>query len=173
MYRSIGILCWWRRRYIGSHGVFLAQAIIEGVLCVVAYAMFVYVCQEHRLSFSNRVPVTGVITDHRQSAKDTDTYYKSRPMWKTLAHLPWLGFEPITSCRQSVLLLLANIKALNFKQLNQSGFSILWRSFPVINISKSYRFIQDSWLAKLPLSNWCAERACRNHEVMFSDNSEW
>ena len=43
MYRCIRIWWCWRRRYIGLNCVFLNQVITEDVLCIVAYAMFVYV----------------------------------------------------------------------------------------------------------------------------------
>ena len=86
-----------------------------------------------------------------------------------------MGFEPTTPWSTTSLTsrtppLLANLKVHNFRQWHQSVFSNPWRS---VSISKSHMFIQHSWLAKLRISNCCAERTWGNHEVTFSVNSEW
>ena len=87
------------------------------------------------------------------------------PMWKTSAHLPWMGFEPTTSWSTICVLPLALHRSLQIwkRLISDTEISLdsqtIWRSFPVINISKSYMFIQHYFLATLQVSNWCAERA--------------
>ena len=87
------------------------------------------VCRLHRLPFSTRITVQSlIIAKHRSTVT---RILSPTSMWKTSAHLnhlPWLGFEPITFWSTISLTirtppLLVNLKVLNFRQWNQSGFS--------------------------------------------------
>ena len=71
-------------------------------------------------------------------------------MWKPSVHLPWIGFEPTTSWSTICFLPVRLHRTLPIWKRLISGNEVrldsqtIWRSFPVINISKSYMFIQDS-----------------------------
>ena len=73
-------------------------------------------------------PSIGAITDNCQSAKDTDTYFKSQIYVENIGLPAVDGLEPTTS-RLTICLttrtppLIANLKTLNFRQWNQSWFS--------------------------------------------------
>ena len=136
-----------RRFYIGIHDTFLAQVIIEGVLCVEDMPCS-FVCLEHRLSFSSRVQEQSLTTANQRR---TLTYFKSWLYVKDLGppvvdgiwtHNFWFDNLCLTNSNPP---LVANLKALNWFQAMDS--QTLWRSFPVINISKSHVFIYHSWFA--------------------------
>ena len=116
MHRCIPVLRWWHRRYVGLHGVFFTHSGndrgCEGVLCVVGmrcswmYWMYRTVNQRRaRIHFNSQVyvedlgpPAMNGIRTHNFSIDNVC----------------------LTNRTPS---LLANLKALNFRQWNQSGFS--------------------------------------------------
>ena len=123
-------------------------------------------------------PGTGAVADHCQSAKDADAYFKSQLNVKDP------GLSAVDGIRTDNLLidnlrlttrtptLLANLKGLNVRHSTSLDSQTLCRLFPVINNPKSHMFIQHFELAKLQVSNCCAERACITHEVTFSAASD-
>ena len=84
------------------------------------------VCLEHRLSFSTRVPVQSLTIANQR--RTLTRILSPSSMWKTSAHLPRMVFEP-TTLRSAISLTIrtpplpANLKVLNFRQWNQSGFT--------------------------------------------------
>ena len=128
-------------------------------------------CLEHLPSFSTRVPVQSLITaNHRRTLT---RILSPNSMWKTPAHLMWMGFEPTTfddNLTIRILPLLANFTALNFRQWNLSGFS---NPVKIISCCQHFQIphsLQHFWLETLQVRNYCAERARRNQEVTFSIN---
>ena len=98
-------------------------------------------CLEHRISFSTWVPVQSQspITANQQRTLLTRILSPSS-IWKTSTHLPWMRFESTIWSTISLTTrappLLAKLKALNFRQWNQSGFS------DHLKIISSYRHFQ-------------------------------
>ena len=160
-----------------KHDVFLAQVITMSVICVVAYAMFVYVLCAWNIGYPFQ-PEYLCNYWQVQISKDTGTFLSPNSMCKTLAPLPWMEFEPTTSRSKICVPPIGIHRSLQIwkrlTSINENGLDsqTLRCSFPVVNIFTSRMFIQHSWLATLQVSNCWAERAWKNHEVMFSVNSQ-
>ena len=149
MYRSILMLWWWCMRCIRQHWCIPNSGYHR--VCYMTDREFdvreCILCLAHRLSFSTRVSVQYLSTATQQ--RILTRTLSPITMWKIFAYLMWMGFE-LTTSRLTICLttstpsLLTILNALNFRNLISLDSQSLWRSFPVINISKSRMFIQNS-----------------------------
>ena len=90
---------------------------------------------------------------------------------------PWKGFEPTTVWSTDSLTirnppLLANLKMLNLRQCNQSGFSNPLKTIASYKHSQVPQVYAPPWLATLQVSNCFAESTRGNHEITFRINSD-
>ena len=125
-----------------------------GMRCSFMYC----VCLEHQPSFSAQVPVQSLFTANLQSTLRHVFYVPS--IWKTFAHMSWMEFEPTTftaPCKVESTYLQA-MESFSILKPFEDHFQL--STFP----NPTFQY---SWLAMQKVSNCCAERAWRNHEVIF------
>ena len=107
---------------------------MHGGICDVRVCI---VCLEHLLSFSTRVLVQSLITANQRRT----LYFKSQPYLEDLGRSAVDGIRTHNILIDNLCLttrtppLIANLKALNFKQWHLYGFSNPLKIIPLTNIS--------------------------------------